>query len=178
MDSGRRLQGETWSGVFENLTVREDIVFRTGAQLAQAMRRNSPKLMAFVNEFVKSHRQGTLKGNILINRYVDGFDWTQNALGANDYERFIAVVNIFEKYGEQYGIDYLIVTAQGYQESQLKQSARSKAGAVGIMQLLPTTAADRNVGIKDISTVEANIHAGVPLPRFPAYSVFQRSMDG
>ena len=154
-------KAHTWSGVFENLTVREDIVFRTGGQLAHAMRSNSPKLMAFVNDFVKTHRQGTLKGNILINRYVDDFDWTHNALGANDYERFIEVVNIFEKYGEQYGIDYLIVTAQGYQESQLKQSARSKAGAVGIMQLLPTTAADRNVGIKDISTVEANIHAGI-----------------
>jgi membrane-bound lytic murein transglycosylase MltF len=150
-----------WASVLEKLVVREDIVFRTGAQLAQAVRKNSPELMAFLNEFVKSHRQGTLKGNILINRYVDDFDWTQNALGANDYKRFLEVVNIFEKYGEQYGIDYLIVTAQGYQESQLKQSARSRAGAVGIMQLLPTTAADPNVGIQDISTTEANIHAGV-----------------
>ena len=154
-------KAQTWAAVFENLAVRDDIVFRTGSQIAQAMRKNSPRLMAFVNDFVKSHRQGTLMGNILIKRYVDDFDWTQNALGANDYKRFLEVVNIFEKYGERYGIDYLIVTAQGYQESQLKQSARSHAGAVGIMQLLPTTAADPNVGIADISTAEANIHAGV-----------------
>jgi membrane-bound lytic murein transglycosylase MltF len=123
-----------WAGVFENLTVRDDIVFRSGGQLAFAIRSHSPQLMATLNKFLKSHRQGTLKGNILINRYVKDFDWTQNALGDEDLRRFLEVVDIFEKYGDQYGFDYLIVTAQGYQESRLKQSARSRAGAVGIMQ--------------------------------------------
>jgi len=150
-----------WADVFENLTVRDDIVFRSGGQIAFAIREDSPKLMATLNEFLKSHRQGTLKGNILINRYIKDFDWTQNVMGAEDYKRFLEVINIFEKYGDQYGFDYLIVTAQGYQESQLKQSARSRAGAIGIMQLLPSTAADPNVGIPNISETEANIHAGV-----------------
>ena len=150
-----------WADVFENLTVRDDIVFRSGGQLAFAIREDSPKLMATLNEFLKSHRQGTLKGNILINRYIKDFDWTQNVMGAEDYKRFLEVINIFEKYGDQYGFDYLIVTAQGYQESQLKQSARSRSGAIGIMQLLPSTAADPNVGIPNISETEANIHAGV-----------------
>jgi membrane-bound lytic murein transglycosylase MltF len=154
-------KARTWAGVFENLSVRDDIVFRSGGQLGYAIRENSPGLMAEMNEFLKTHRQGTLKGNILINRYIKDFDWSQNAMGAEDYKRFQEVVGIFEKYGEQYGIDYLIVTAQGYQESQLKQSARSRAGAVGIMQLLPSTAADPNVGITNISETEANIHAGV-----------------
>ena len=150
-----------WVDVFENLTVREDIVFRTGGRLAWAIRKDSPKMMAAINEFLKTHRQGTLKGNILINRYIRDFDWTQNALGAEDYERFREVVGIFEKFGDEYGFDYLVVTAQGYQESKLRQTARSKAGAVGIMQLLPSTAADPNVGISDISMAEDNIHAGV-----------------
>ena len=154
-------KAEIWSDVFDNLTLRNDLVFRSGGQLGWAIREDSPQLLAAVNDFVKSHRQGTLKGNILINRYVDDFDWTQNALSAEDYGRFKEVVDIFEKYGDEYGIDYLIVTAQGYQESRLEQSARSAAGAMGIMQLLPTTAADPNVGIPDISTADANIHAGV-----------------
>jgi membrane-bound lytic murein transglycosylase MltF len=154
-------KARNWTGAFENLVVREDIVFRSGGQIAFAIREESPQLLAFLNEFVKGHRQGTLKGNILINRWFRDFDWTKNALGADDYERFLNVVNIFEKYGDQYGIDYLIVTAQGYQESRLNQSARSRAGAIGIMQLLPSTAADRNVGIPDITDAEANIHAGV-----------------
>jgi membrane-bound lytic murein transglycosylase MltF len=82
-------------------------------------------------------------------------------MGTDDYHRFLDVLGIFKKYGEQYGIDYLIVTAQGYQESRLKQSARSSAGAIGVMQLLPSTAADANVGIPDITTIDANVHAGV-----------------
>jgi membrane-bound lytic murein transglycosylase MltF len=65
-------KARTWAGVFENLTLRNDIVFRTGGQLGHAIRENSPALLAEMNEFLKSHRQGTLKGNILINRYVTG----------------------------------------------------------------------------------------------------------
>ncbi|MDH4021150.1 MAG: transglycosylase SLT domain-containing protein, partial [Xanthomonadales bacterium] len=111
--------------------------------------------------FMKSYKEGTLHGNLLINRYYKNFDWAKNALAASDYQRFLDVADIFEKYGEQYGIDYLMVAAQGYQESGLDQNARSGAGAVGIMQLLPTTAADPNVGIPDISDAEPNIHAGI-----------------
>jgi membrane-bound lytic murein transglycosylase MltF len=54
-----------------------------------------------------------------------------------------------------------LIAAQGYQESQLDQSRRSQAGAIGIMQLLPATAADPKVGIADITEAEANVHAGV-----------------
>ena len=155
-----------WADVFENLTVREDIVFRDGGQIAIAIREDSPKLMDALNEFLKSHRQGTLKGNILINRYLRDFDWAKNALDAEDYKRFQDVVGIFRTYGEQYGVDYLMVAAQGYQESRLDQSVRSRAGAVGIMQLLPSTAKDPNVGIPDITSVEPNIHAGVKYLNF------------
>jgi len=68
---------------------------------------------------------------------------------------------IFKKYGDKYSFDYIALLAQAYQESGLDNSKKSHRGAVGIMQLLPSTAADKNVGIKDISTVDANIHAGV-----------------
>jgi membrane-bound lytic murein transglycosylase MltF len=150
-----------WAGIFEELKVREDLVFRSGGFIAPAFRKNSPLLAEALNEFVKTHKQGTLHGNILINRYLKNFDWAKNALDAEDYQRFQNVADIFAKYGNQYGVDYLMVAAQGYQESRLDQNARSSAGAVGIMQLLPSTAADANVGIPDITTAEANIHAGV-----------------
>ncbi|MGB5486394.1 MAG: lytic transglycosylase F [Lysobacterales bacterium] len=154
-------KAKIWVGVFDQLTLREDIVFRTGGRIGVAIRPDSPKLLVELNEFMKTHRQGTLQGNMLINRYFKNFDWAKNSLAASDFQRFTDVADIFEKYGEQYGIDYLMVAAQGYQESGLNQDARSGAGAVGIMQLLPTTAADRNVGIPDISDVEPNIHAGI-----------------
>jgi len=155
-----------WSGVFENLVVRDDIVLREGGRIGFAIRENSPLLKHSLNEFLKTHRQGTLKGNILINRNIKNYDWAQNALEASDYRRFQDLVGIFQNYGNQYGIDFLMVAAQGYQESRLDQNARSAAGAIGIMQLLPSTASDSNVGIHDISKAEDNIHAGVKYLNF------------
>lgn len=87
-------------------------------------------------------------------------------MAADEYKRFQDVIDIFSKFGQQYGVDYLMVAAQGYQESRLDQSARSGAGAIGIMQLLPSTAADSNVAIPDISTAEDNIHAGIKYLNF------------
>ncbi len=150
-----------WAEVFDGLTLRNDIVFRSGSQFGWAIRKNSPQLAAALNEFNQSHKQGTLMGNILIKRYISEDYWTKNALNHSDYQRFVDLAALFQNYSTQYGFDYLMVAAQGYQESRLEQSARSSAGAIGIMQLLPSTAADPNVGIPDVSTAEANIHAGI-----------------
>ena len=152
---------QLWDDVFTNLVALDDIVFRSGSRIAWAIRPNSPLLADALNQFVKQHREGTLVGNVLRNRYIRDFDWAANALDNEDYGRFKELEDIFRKYGERYGIDYLIVAAQGYQESRLDQSARSQAGAIGVMQLLPSTAADKNVDIRNIQDVEANIHAGV-----------------
>src|SRR3546814_12078790 len=59
-----------------------------------------------------------------------------------------------------------MIGAQGYQESRLDQSARSHAGAIGVMQLLHSTAADPNVDIPDITTERNNVHAGARYLRF------------
>ena len=152
---------QLWNGVFNEIVVRDDIVFREGGRLAWAMRKDSPMLKQAVDDFLKKNREGTLIGNILRNRYIRDFDWAANALGDDDYDRFRKLESIFKEYGEQYGVDYLLAAAQGYQESRLDQGVRSSAGAVGVMQLLPTTAKDPKVGIADIDQVESNIHAGI-----------------
>ena len=54
--------------------------------------------------------------------------------------------------------------AQGYQESQLNQNAKSPVGAIGVMQLMPATGKDMKVG--DITQTEANIHAGIKYMRW------------
>ena len=73
-------------------------------------------------------------------------------------------MDLFRKYGEQYHVDYLLMAAQGYQESTLDQSARNPSGAIGVMQVLPSTANDLKVG--DITQIEPNINAGVKYMRF------------
>ena len=75
-----------------------------------------------------------------------------------EWKRFEQTLALFRKYGEKYGFDPLMLAAQGYQESQLDQSARSHTGAVGIMQIMPKTGAALKVG--DIKIAEPNVHAG------------------
>ena len=58
------------------------------------------------------------------------------------------------------------MAAQGYQESRLDQNAKSPVGAVGVMQVMPSTARDKNVGIPNIEEIDANIHAGTKYLRF------------
>lgn len=154
-------KADFWAEVIDGLTVREDLVLREGAEIAWAMRKGTPELAAMVNTFVPEMRMGSASGNTLLKRYLRDNRWVKNPGASEDRKRFEAVAEIFREYGEQYGFDWLMVAAQGYQESRIDQSARSPAGALGIMQLLPTTAADTVVGIPDISTPENNIHAGV-----------------
>jgi membrane-bound lytic murein transglycosylase MltF len=159
-------KAQFWSQIFPNITVHEDLAVRTGGEIAWAFRKNSPQLAEVVNAFVAKHKQGTLLGNVVLNRYLKNAGWARNALADEDRGRFASMVGIFKKYGEQYDFDYLMLTALAYQESRLDQSLRSKAGAVGVMQLLPSTAADPNVGIPDITNLENNIHAGTKYLRF------------
>lgn len=119
-----------------------------------------------MNRFIKSHQKGTLKGNILYKRYLKNTKWVRNALVEKDFQRFKDAVNFFKQYAQQYNFDWLMVAALAYQESGIDQRKRSRAGAIGVMQLLPSTAADPNVNIRNIEVMEHNIHAGVKYLRF------------
>jgi membrane-bound lytic murein transglycosylase MltF len=90
----------------------------------------------------------------------------KNSTSEAELRKFQQMVELFKRYSTQYQFDYLMISAQAYQESQLDQSARSKAGAVGVMQVLPKTARDPVVGIPDVTKLDNNIHAGVKYLRF------------
>ena len=155
-----------WAQIFDAIELRPDLAVRRGSQIAWALRKGTPQLREVVNEFVRENRRGTLMGNIILNRYLRDTDWVQNSYVSEGLERFSEMVGLFRRYGDEYGFDWVMVAAQGYQESRLDQSLRSRAGAIGVMQLLPSTAADANVGIPDITVLENNIHAGVKYLRF------------
>lgn len=163
MDSHK---AEFWEQIFDHIKVHPNIAVRSGGEIAWAFRKDSPKLKAVVNEFVKGHKKGTLFGNILLKRYLRDTQYIKNSIEQKELEKFEAMVTLFEKYAGQYDFDYLMISAQAYQESGLDHSKRSPAGAIGVMQMLPSTAADPNVGIPDIEKLEKNIHAGTKYLRF------------
>ena len=155
-----------WSQVLPKIVAREDLAIATGGNIGWALRRDATGLKEPVDRFVKANRAGSLLGNTLINRYLKNTKYVKNALAGKDRERYAEIIHFFRKFGDQYDFDSLMIAAQAFQESRLDQGVVSRAGAVGVMQLLPSTAADKSVGIPDISTIENNIHAGTKYLRY------------
>jgi membrane-bound lytic murein transglycosylase MltF len=156
---------DLYTQVFPNLRKHSDIASQPG-EMAWAFRKGSPKLAAAVNAFVKTHQQGSLAGNVLINKYLKTTKWVKDARSDEDRQRFLSMAGLFRKYSGRYDLDYLLMAAQGYQESGLDQSKRSHVGAVGVMQVMPATARDKAVNIPDIDKLESNIHAGIKYNRW------------
>jgi membrane-bound lytic murein transglycosylase MltF len=152
---------ELWSAVLPNLTLRHDIKINTGGQIGWAVRKENPELLASLNSFNSQIKKGSLIGNILFKRYFENTRWIKNPLESQEFKKLDQVKALFQKYGEQYGMDWIAIAAQAYQESGLDHSKMSPRGAVGIMQILPSTAADKNISISNVEELENNIHAGV-----------------
>jgi membrane-bound lytic murein transglycosylase MltF len=165
-----------WSDVFPDIVVRDDLVINEGGSIAWATRKDSPQLKDMINRFLRKYGKGSLIGNYTFNRYLKDAARVRCANAGRGNERIQEIAETFQVYGEQYDFDWLMLAAQGYQESGLRQNRRSPVGALGIMQIKPSTAADPNVGIDDISALDNNVHAGTKYLRFLADRYF--SDDG
>jgi membrane-bound lytic murein transglycosylase MltF len=152
-----------WTSVFTKLDVHDDVAVRTGGTLAIAIRKNSPKLKDGLNQFMGKYGLGTSFGNQIERKYLVSTKYVKNAASDEERKKFLAVVELFRKYGDQYDVDFLLMAAQGFQESGLNQDAKSAVGAIGIMQLMPNTGKELKVG--DITQLAPNIHAGVKYMR-------------
>jgi len=170
MDSHK---AQFWTQIFDKIQVNNDIAVRTGGEIAWAFRKKSPQLKAIVNEFVKGNKKGSLMGNMLLKRYLKSTKYVKNSLSAEELQKFQQMVELFKRYAAQYDFDYLMMAAQAYQESGLDQGRKSHVGAVGVMQVLPTTASDRNVNVAEIEKLENNIHAGIKYMRFIVNRYYQ-----
>src|SRR3954471_793186 len=157
---------EIYRRLLPNLTYRYDLEIASGGTLAWAMRKGTPRLRAEVDQFVRGHRVGTTFGNIVTRRYLRDNPWIRNPTQAEDRHRFDQVVGAFRKYGAEFDLDPLLLLAQGYQESGLDQNRRSHAGAIGVMQIKPSTAAGAPIGITGVDRLENNVRAGAKYLRF------------
>jgi membrane-bound lytic murein transglycosylase MltF len=160
-----------WKQIFTSLEVHRDVTVHSGGNLAVAFRKNNPKIRETVNQWIRKHGKGDAFRNVLERKYLEDVKFAKNAAAASERQKLSTVIALFEKYGAQYDIDYLLVAAQGYQESTLDQNVKSPVGAVGVMQVMPPTGKQLNVG--DIHQLEPNIHAGVKYMRFMIDTYFK-----
>ena len=153
-----------WKQVFTDLAVHDGVTVRTGGTLAVAIRKDSPELKAALNKVIDKYGLGTAFGNTIEKRYLQNTKYVKNATSEAERRKFLQLTELFKKYGDQYDLDYLLMAAQGYQESRLDQGVKSPVGAIGVMQLMPATGKELDVG--DIRQLEPNIHAGVKYIRY------------
>jgi membrane-bound lytic murein transglycosylase MltF len=157
---------EAWSEVLPDIVVRQDLQVNAGGSIAWAVRKENPALLAHLNDFIKEHRKGSLMGNILFKRYYQNSKWIKNPIAEQERKKLENLIALFTKYANRYEFDWLAIAAQAYQESGLDHNKRSPKGAIGIMQVLQSTASDKSLNIRDIHLLENNIHAGVKYLQF------------
>jgi membrane-bound lytic murein transglycosylase MltF len=148
-----------WSQVFDDIHLHQDVVVHKGGDIAWMIRKESPKLKAALDRYLARHGAGQVFGNQIFRRYLKDVTYVKDAAAEAEMKKFEQVVEFFQRYGRKYRVDPLLMAAQGYQESQLDQSKRSPAGAIGVMQVLPSTG--KELGVGDITLTEPNVHAGV-----------------
>jgi membrane-bound lytic murein transglycosylase MltF len=163
---------EFWSKIFDEIRVQPAAI-REDGQIAWALRRNTPKLLGAVNEFVARNSKGSRAFNVVFQKYFKDKKWVTNAASEAEMKKFRNAVAFFKKYGDQYDLPWLLVAAQAYQESTIDQSKRSSAGAVGVMQIKPSTAADAPISITGVdASVDKNVQAGTKYLRYIADRYF------
>ena len=151
-------KAKMWTQVLPNIKLNDSIAIRKDANTGWAFRKNSPLLLEELKNFYykSAKKLGTIPW--LFVKYNKQVKKLQDPTAQNNWKRYEETIKLFEKYGSEYDFDPLMLVAQGFQESQLDQNKRSRAGAIGIMQLMPSTGAAMKVG--DIKITEPNIHAG------------------
>jgi membrane-bound lytic murein transglycosylase MltF len=161
-------KAKAWGQFVPGTAARDDLVLSAPSATGWAFRKDSPKLAAEVNHFIRTH-PGAFAARA--KNAPAELKRMQNATAGAEWRRFERTIALFRKYGERYSFDYLMVAALGYQESRLDQNARSHVGAIGIMQLMPETGRSLKVG--DITKVEPNIHGGFKYLR----QIYDRHLD-
>jgi membrane-bound lytic murein transglycosylase MltF len=155
-----------WRQIFDQIKVT-DVAVRTGGQIAWALRRNTPQLAEAVNSFIKANPKGSLSYNLIMKKYFQNTQWVKNAASESERKKFLDMGQLFRRYGDRYDFPWLLLVAQAYQESTIDQNKKSPVGAVGVMQIKPSTAEGPPINIKGVDeSADRNVEAGAKYLRF------------
>lgn len=145
------------------LTWREDVAaafaLAEAGPASWAVRESNPELLAAVDKFITKEYRG-LFYNVIYERYFKSpkrahthRELKTRADQLSPYDRWV------KEAAETHGFDWRLIVAQIYQESEFDPAARSFAGAVGLLQVLPRTG--EQLGVSELEDPAANIAAGV-----------------
>ena len=92
-------RADLWSTVLSNIVIDKNVVPMNVDNVAWAMRKNSPQLKALIDEFLQTHRQGTLFGRVMFSKYIANKKFIKNATSEAEIKRFKSYVEYFKQYG-------------------------------------------------------------------------------
>ena len=152
---------EAWSQVLEDIELHKEIVLHKDSRIAWMVRKDNPELLSSLNQFLQTHKKGTLNGNIYFNRYYNQARKLKDPGDIENWTKLKRHKSVIKKYAKQYGFDWVLILAMAFQESGLDHDSKSPAGAVGLLQVLPSTAGDERIDIDNVGQLENNIQAGI-----------------
>ncbi|MBD3616204.1 MAG: transporter substrate-binding domain-containing protein [Gracilimonas sp.] len=138
--------------------------------IAWAIRKNAPGLEAKLNSFLEKHfrfsdvREEPLRSaflNQLRYRYHNQSPYVEDYYNPEKYYSSMGLISSFEdltkSVADSVGLDWLLLTSMVIQESGFNPEAKSFAGAVGLMQILPRFSVTEYNNLYDPLT---NLHEG------------------
>jgi membrane-bound lytic murein transglycosylase MltF len=167
-------KAELWARLLPDIKLQAAVTAHEGGQIAWAVRKNSPELLVKLNQFISedlSNRMNKVKS--LYGSYFQATKWVKNPNHWTFSKRVHTLIPLFQKYAERYRVPWLLMMAQGFQESSLNPGAVSPVGAIGVMQVLPATGKD--LGFPDVRPADPNIHAGIKYMRWIVDNYFKDS---
>jgi membrane-bound lytic murein transglycosylase F len=150
------------------LTARDDIkgVFPVTDPVSAGwvVRAGDTQLLGAIDQYFRKEYRGTVY-NLTFQKYFENkrniLEHREERIDLNPSGSLSPYDDVVRKYAEQYGFDWRMVVAQMYQESRFDPEAKSWAGAMGLMQVLPRTAAEFGFKKGELAQPDTGIHAGV-----------------
>lgn len=147
--------------------VRKAFTLRGPVALGWAVRAGNTELLAALNAFLAEEYRGLFfnvvyqkyfENPVRMRRHREGRVDHDHADGLSPYDAIV------QREAAEHGFDWPLIVAQLYQESRFDRKARSRAGALGLMQMMPRTA--REFDVKDPYDPEQAIRGGVAYLRW------------
>jgi membrane-bound lytic murein transglycosylase MltF len=150
---------EVWDKLLPDIVVQHGVHLVSGGAIGWAMPPAATALKAALDTFLGTLLADRATAMTIYRRYYENITFIRNPFGPTKRDRMRQLTPHFREVADQAGFDFMLMMAQGYQESQLDPMARSPVGARGVMQLMPATGAE--MGVRDLHDAEQNIRGGV-----------------
>lgn len=139
-----------------DITTALSLPVRTG----WAVRKSSDDLLRAVNAWILKMRKD-VDYYVIYNKYFKNRRFFKNRVNSEFYSKRGNKISPFDSIIKKHanGFDWRFVASVMYQESQFKKDTNSWVGAVGLMQLMPSTA--KSLGVTDPRDPVENVRAGV-----------------